>query len=163
MAPGFLDRLRAENKVEEVRMGAVKFVSFQQKDAIGTAGLGSCSAVVLASTLGAILAHIPPLPFQSPDPHAGDVNAQRMMSQVQILYNNNRNYFPLATTRVICAVYMGQVALPSQVQIMKNSLQAIGLTPILKQYSVPGNPNVPGQGTVVVTSGPVVYHDDVRI
>lgn len=58
---------------------------------------------------------------------------------------------------------MGEVALASQVDIMKSSLHAMGLTPIMKYYEVPVNPSIPGQGTVVVTSGPVVYHDDVQI
>lgn len=163
MAPGFYEQLKTQNRVEEVRMGAVKFVSFQQKPAIGTAGLGACSAVVIASTYGAILGHIPPLPSTTPDPHAGDTNARFMMVQVKNLYDNNRNFFPSATTRVICAWYMGGVALPSQVEIMKSSLQAMGLTPTIKYYPVPVNPNIAGQGTVVVTGGPVVYHDDAQI
>lgn len=105
MAPGFYDQLKNQNRVEEVRMGAVKFVSFQQKPAIGTAGLGACSAVVIASTYGAILAHIPPLPSATPDPRAGDTNARSMKMQVKSFYDNNRNFFPSATTRVMCLVW----------------------------------------------------------
>lgn len=144
-------------------MGAVKFVSFQQKPAIGTKGLGACSVVVIASVYGTILGHIPPLPFATSDPDAGDANSQFMMAQIRTLYNNHREFFPAATTRVICAWYGGQVALPSQEALMRNSLQAMALTLITKYYPVPVDSGIPGQGTVVVMSGqigPVVYHDD---
>lgn len=69
-------------------------------------------------------------------------------------------------TRVICAIYESQLALPSQVEIMTSYLRALGLTPIMKYYAVPVNPLIPGQGTVVVTSGangPLMYHDDALI
>ncbi|KAJ5433513.1 uncharacterized protein N7458_012669 [Penicillium daleae] len=70
--------------------------------------------MVIASTYGAILGYIPPLPLATPDPHAGDINARLMMAQIKNLYDNNRNFFPLATTtRVVCAWYMGGVVLPS--------------------------------------------------
>ena len=166
MSTGYLDRLRNAGSVQEVPMGGVQFVAFQQKQAIGTSGLGSCSAVIIASRFGAILAHIPPLPSATQAPGAGDNNARYMMSQVQAHYNANRNYFPSSETRVICAMYMGQVALPSQVEIMKSYLQVMGLVPTVKYYSVPVNPNIPGQGTVVVTTGPngpLMYHDDALI
>lgn len=166
MSPGYLDRLRHTRGVQEVPMGGVQFAAFQQMQAIGTSGLGSCSAVIIASRYGAILAHIPPLPSATQAPGAGDTNARFMMSQVQAHYNANRNYFPSSETRVICATYMGQVALSSQVEIMKGSLQALGLVPVVKYYTVPVNPNIPGQGTVVVTSGangPLMYHDDALI
>lgn len=94
MAPGYLDQLKTQNRVEEVGMGGAKFVSFQQKYAIGTAGLGACSAVVIASAFGAIIGHIPPLPSATRDPHAGDANARRMMVQIKCLYDSNRNFFP---------------------------------------------------------------------
>jgi len=147
-------------------MGGVQFVAFQHRHAIGTSGLGPCFAVIIASRYGAILAHIPPLPSATQVPGAGDNNARFMMSQVQAHYNANQNYFPSSETRVICAVYQGQLTLPSQVQIMTSCLQAMGLTPTIKYYAVPVNPLIPGQGKVVVTSGangPSMYHDDALI
>lgn len=147
-------------------MGGVAIVSFQQKAAIGTRDLGSCSVVLIASAYGAILAHIPPQPLQpSPDPFAGDNNVRHMMSRVAALYQQNIRFFPSADTVVVCAWFNGAVALPDQMNIMTSSLRQLGLNPIVKTYHVPGNRSLPGQGTVIVIKSsdqpkPQIYVED---
>lgn len=151
-AHGFLAGLKATNRVLEVPMGSVQHVHFQQLEAIGTADLGACSVVVIASSTAAILAHIPPQPVYSPatDPHAGDDNVRSMMGQVSALYQQQRAYFPTAATVVVCAWFQGEMALPDQVTIMKQSLEQMGLVPIIRIYHVPNDRSRRGQGTVVV-------------
>lgn len=72
-----------------------------------------------------------------------------MMSRVAALYQQNRGYFPLTDTAVVCAWFQGAVALPDQVEIMTLSLRQLGLNPVIRTYYVPGNRNLPGQGTVI--------------
>lgn len=65
-----------------VPMNAVRVVSLHEMFAIGKEGLGACSAIVIASSRGAILAHIPPRPTTSvSDPYAGDSNVRRLMAR----------------------------------------------------------------------------------
>lgn len=153
-APGILAQWQAARQVIVVPMGDVQFVTFQQMPAIGTRDLGSCSVVVLASAYGAILAHIPPQPARpSADPMAGDNNVRSIMDRVATLYERYKTHFPSADTAVICAWFQGTVALPDQMNIMVRRLQRMGLQPVIKTYHVPGNRNLPGQGTVIVIGG----------
>ncbi|EED11693.1 hypothetical protein TSTA_108770 [Talaromyces stipitatus ATCC 10500] len=163
---GILAQWQARHAVLVVPMGGVQFLSFQQQPAIGTRDLGSCSVVLIASAQGAILAHIPPRPLQpSPDPFAGDNNARNMMNQVATLYQQNRGYFSSADSVVVCAWYNGAVALPEQTEIMSSSLRQLGLNPTIRTYHVPGNRNLPGQGTVIAIKSanqprPQIYVED---
>lgn len=131
---GILEKLEKgpQPKVALVPMGEFQFVSFSQMTAIGTRNLGSCSVVLIASQYGAILAHIPPLPSQasssastsmSLDPYAGDNNVRALMDQVKQLYHyyQSYNYFPASNAHIVCAIFQGEVALPDQVAIMKES------------------------------------------
>ena len=162
---GLLERWETAHQVAVVPMGAVQFVSFQQTRAIGTRNLNSCSVVVIVSTHGAILAHIPPRPPNpSMNPYAGDENVRSMMGQVKTLYGHYKasGYFPQAETIVIRAGFQLEVALLDQMAIMQQSLQELGYTPSVHTYDVPVNRDVPGQGTVIVGSNgnegrPVVY------
>ncbi|RAK88468.1 hypothetical protein BO79DRAFT_217788 [Aspergillus costaricaensis CBS 115574] len=133
-----------------VPMNAVRVVSLHEMFAIGTEGLGACSAIVIASSRGAILAHIPPRPTASAsDPYAGDNNVRRLMTEVTALYMRYRDeYFSSHTdTLIVCALYQGAIALPDQVQIMHSALSRLG--PSVCTYDVPGNYTNPGQGTVL--------------
>lgn len=123
--------------VKDVAMDQAQFLDFRERDAIGTQHLGSCSVVVIASAYGAILAHIPPQPEATNNPTSGDANAQSMMNQVGSLYRDKREFFPSAETIVICAVFRGQVALPSQLDIIQMSLIGLGLTTHIFSYDVP--------------------------
>lgn len=149
--PGNFDVWRAAGAVQIVGMGKVEFLDFRVKDAIGTGQLGSCSVVVIASAHGAILAHIPPQPQPTINPTSGDDNVRSMMNEVSRLYRDNRQYFPSAESVIACAVFRGQVALPSQLEIMESHLiNRLGLIPRKISYEVPGNPGIRGRGTVIV-------------
>ncbi|GKZ76113.1 hypothetical protein AnigIFM56816_005088 [Aspergillus niger] len=133
-----------------VPMNVVRVVSLHEMFAIGTEGLGACSAIVIASSHGAIVAHIPPRPTASAsDPYAGDNNVRRLMAEVTTLYMRYRDeYFASHTdTVIVCALYQGAIALPDQVQIMHSALRRLG--PSVWTYDVPGNYTNPGQGTVL--------------
>ena len=75
-----------------VPMNALRVVSLHEMFAIGTEGLGACSTIVIASSRGAILAHIPPRPTVSAsDPYAGDNNVRWLMTEVTALYMRYRD------------------------------------------------------------------------
>ena len=138
-ASGLLAQWERAGQVIMVPMGMVQFVSFQQKPAVGTRDLGSCSVVVIMSKHGAILAHIPPLPpQQSKDLHAGDNNVRLMMIQVKTLYEHHKtHHFPEAETVVACAQFRGAVALPDQLVIMQENLRELGHNPTIRTYKEP--------------------------
>ena len=162
-----LERLETAGQVVTVQMDEVRFVAFNQLQAIGTRNLNSCSVVIVASSLGAVFAHIPPLPYVTNDPFAGDNHVQQMMDQVQTLVSSQRShgYFPQSESLLICAVYQGDRALPSQMAIMQQALTVFGVAPIIRTYSVPTNLQNPAQGTVVVlaqnSQQPLVYIEDI--
>ncbi|PYI09387.1 hypothetical protein BO78DRAFT_404937 [Aspergillus sclerotiicarbonarius CBS 121057] len=138
------------SKVVLVPMNSAKAVSFHQAVAIGTAGLGGCSAIVIASTRGAILAHIPPRPPSAPlwDLNAGDRRATELVTEVIHLYRTHYNeYFSRPTeTVILCALFNGSVGLPDQLHIMRRALGP--LAPAVLTYDVPGDQNIPGKGTM---------------
>ena len=150
--PGTLEAWEAAGDVQMVAMDDVQFLDFQQMPAIGTGQLGSCSVVVIASAQGAILAHIPPQPRPTNNPTDGDTYVRSMMNRISRLYREKQQrYFLSADTVVVCAVFRGEVALPSQLDIMMLSLHGLGLTPKIISYEVPGNAALQGKGTVIVT------------
>ena len=163
---GLLAQCMAAGSVVVVPMWGVQFVAFDDTRAIGTQ-LGACSAAVVLSERGAILAHIPPLPAaQSPDPHAGDNNVRSMMGRVQGLYLHCRRhgYFPSASAHVVSAWYRDEIALPSQQAIIQHALGALGLPPANHTYNVAADRGTPGQGSVVAIAAapgpPTLYVED---
>lgn len=129
-------------------------LDFRQKAALATAGLGSCSAVVIASTHAALLAHIAPLPVSTQNPFAGDANVRSTMDRVVALYQEKRAFFPSAETVVICAEFRGAVALPDQLAIMTGTLNQVQLRPCAISYSVPTNPSTRDNGVVMIFKKP---------
>jgi hypothetical protein len=92
-------------------MDEVKFLAFGEShiNSIGTAQLGSCSAVMIVSKYAAIVAHIPPHPSSDlSDVHAGDRHCQKLMDEVAALYKEKRKYFPKDDSWVVCAIYKGE-------------------------------------------------------
>lgn len=165
MSSGLLDQWRRHATL--VPMGRVMFISFRNTSAIATEHLGSCSVVVIASVYGAILAHIPPLPNEvTTDPYAGDRQAQSFMGQVANLFQQNISFFPSPQGVVVCAMYNGAVALPTQRDIMSSSLQRMGLRPTVRTYNVPAYQNFAGRGTVIAfgpsptNPQPLIYVED---
>jgi hypothetical protein len=163
MSAGLLDQWRRHATV--VPMGGIGIVYFQNTRAIATEHLGSCSVVIIASAHAAILAHIPPNQATT-DPYAGDRQAQSFMNQVAALYQQNISFFPSAQGLVVCAVYNGSVALPSQRDIMSSSLLRMGIRTTVRTYTVPTYGNVAGRGTVIAfgpsstNPQPLIYVED---
>ncbi|KAM0280820.1 hypothetical protein ACHAQH_003850 [Verticillium albo-atrum] len=152
--PGTFRFWAARQTTHLVDMHETAFVPFDVHQAVGTAGLGSCSVVAIASDRAVILAHIPPLPdMHSQQPGAGDANVRQMMRRVERLYQDNRRFFDNAEGRVTCAIYAGEVALPDQVAIMQEQLRCLGFEPSTDYYQVPGDASV-GRGTVVIVAPP---------
>ena len=89
------------------------------------------------------------------------------MRQVKTLYEHHKTHghFPEAETVVACAQFRGAVALPDQLAIMQENLREIGHNPTIRTYKVPGDRDMPGQGTLIVifkgdTERPVLYLED---
>lgn len=152
--PGNFETWRQAGAVQTVPMGGIQFLDFRQKPALATDGLGSCSAVVIASPQGVILAHIAPLPTSTQNPFAGDANVQSTMNRVVALYREKRAYFPSANTVVICAEFRGSIALPDQLAIIMRSLIEVQLRPRAISYSVPTNPATRDNGVVMIIKKP---------
>ncbi|KAF1348483.1 hypothetical protein BDV97DRAFT_186865 [Delphinella strobiligena] len=94
----FLTALRSE-EVEEVAMNEVRLATFYRatdKPCLGTQNLNSCTGVIIASQLAAILGHIAPRPPQRAmnDPDAGDRHMNTMMDRIVELYRGNQSLFP---------------------------------------------------------------------
>ena len=163
-----LSRLQANAQILLVNMNEVRFAAFKQIPAIGTKDLGSCSVIIVASKLGAILAHISPLPHPTASSSAGDNHVRSKMAEVQrlVALHQTHGYFPQKDNLIVCAVYQGAIALPIQVEIMKEVLTAIAPPPNIRTYTVPGNDQNPARGTVVVVSNdnqkPIIYIEDMR-
>ncbi|RJE27486.1 hypothetical protein PHISCL_00220 [Aspergillus sclerotialis] len=151
-------------------MGAVQFVHFQETPVIAAEHLQGCSVVIIASTYGAILGHITPLP---PDPSTDELgyeNVRSMMRRVATLYHYYRaqHFFPTAGTVIVCAGRDGTIRLPDQVHIMQSCFNEIGYNPMTRIYEAPWIANFPGRGMVIVRSWlnnqpPTVYVEDQPI
>ena len=147
-------------------MNHVIFVPFQgQIRAIGTQNLNGCTAVAIISPLGAILAHIPPMPYPSQDPNIGMQNLIRLMDQLLSLYRTHAYAFPTGGTSLVVGAYHGgSPALPHHLQQIRSILLAQGLIPLLRMYNVTlGGHRGPAEGTVFIdarTGEVTVYVED---
>lgn len=144
-------------------MNQVLFVPFQGPiRAVGTQNLNGCTAVAIISNYGAILAHIPPLPYVTTNPHVGMQNLQARVAEMMAAYQQHVDYFPAAASSlVVGAFFGGQAALPHHLEHIRVSLTQRGLIPRLRLYQVTaGGHPTPAQGTVFIDARwgpPVVY------
>lgn len=156
-----------------VPMNKAEFVSFINGGikAIGTGNLNGCTAVMIVSMRGAILAHISPLPYPTTDPHAAGNHTREQMGKLLDILRSQKD-FRLApdvkTSGIVCGVFEGTIALPDQ----KNLIEAILLEnlednprPRIRKYNIQ-DPAVrsAAAGTVFIDGrGPVpkVYLEDV--
>ncbi|PWY83898.1 hypothetical protein BO94DRAFT_547541 [Aspergillus sclerotioniger CBS 115572] len=110
-------------------MNKVGFISFsddQTKKVIGTRNLNSCTAVMLASTKGAILAHISPLPGPTNDPDAGEKHVREKMTEFVDLYLFKKDIRlgpEMKQSGIVCGIYLGQIAVPDQQRLIESILQ----------------------------------------
>lgn len=155
----------------EVAMDDVQFLYFGNRGltSIGTANLNGCSAIMIVSIYGAIIAHIPPRPnCQSQDPEAGDRHVRTKMQEVTTLYNKVKRYFPAGgSSCVVCATFQGEVALPDQQRIIQECLDGLGFANSHVTYKAGARRAAfSGQGTVFVDGRgqvPMVYVEDTNI
>lgn len=106
------------------KAGFVSFISGQQK-AIGTSDLNGCTAVMLVSEKGAILAHISPLPFPTTDPNAAENNTREKMGEFLDILNREKGFRLAAGAKnsgIVCGVFDGSIALPSQKDLVETIL-----------------------------------------
>ncbi|KAL8970980.1 MAG: hypothetical protein Q9197_003520 [Variospora fuerteventurae] len=125
-----------------------------ETSAIGTYALRACSVVLVASQVGAVLAHIAPL---------GDEYVRRMMDRFNSLYQP-RAVSHFGAERhpwvVIGLMHTGDgdaytEALPDMNLIINERLMAMGLQPSSSDYKfklrlAQDSPQFPGKGTVLV-------------
>ncbi|KAI9762088.1 MAG: hypothetical protein M1840_001470 [Geoglossum simile] len=183
---------RFANNTYEVEIDKTEFVEFEKGgcDSVVTRELNGCSVAIIVSSRGPIVAHVPPLPtkhelmslppvavnwnlkglLNAIDPHTGDHHMEKMMEEFTSLYEQHLDSFPAETLAImISALYMGEVALPDQRDIMKRAFDKMGISPISAFYSVmkPGDyPQNPKKGLVFIDGGgdsPVVHVEDQAI
>lgn len=147
---------KAANKLELVAMNQIKYVHFTvNKNGLGTEDLNACTAVVVASSTGAILGHFSPRPPGAPiNAAAGDAHIRAKMEQIHTLLKDNKQDFPtnISTGLIAYAVYRGAVALPSQKTIIEGCFKVWGIPLKGVEYLVLES-NIarpPGKGSVMV-------------
>ncbi|KAL1988825.1 hypothetical protein VTN96DRAFT_7709 [Rasamsonia emersonii] len=146
-------------EARDVPMDGIKFVSFERDSpvaAIGTQDLKGCSVAMIVSTHGALMAHIPPMPYRTLDPHAGERHVHALMHRMLRPDGVRVPRLFSATSRlaaVVCAtVDDGQVALPGQVDLMCDMLvRYAGVSRVrVAGYEVVPSPNYGAEGTVFI-------------
>lgn len=164
-------------------MGSARFVSFREPPAAGTGrgsnkektstldkktyafalgitGLKSCSAVIITSKEGAILAF---LPTESRDIDKFSRPTEYVMTTIENFYNKNRGCFPPASTKAFCVGHLYGGSLFTQMEAVKFLYNKFGLVATLKYHKKQPDPSTPGNGTVVVTRGARVFHNEKEL
>ncbi|PWY71115.1 hypothetical protein BO94DRAFT_628181 [Aspergillus sclerotioniger CBS 115572] len=105
-------------------MNGIGFVSFVDTGlkAIGTQDLNSCMAVIMATSKGAVLAHISPLPGPTTDPDASINHTRNMMADFWGKCQENLKGTELRNSVLVYAMFQGQVAMPEQRDYIHNVL-----------------------------------------
>ena len=171
MALRLLDQALFAQRAYNVPMDEVTFRPFgnqYRESSIGTKDLQGCTAIMIASRQGAIVAHISPRPtlYNPNDIGAGERHVQAKMNDVARYYDHWRaqGYFPRgAGTWVVCAVSNGEIVLSHQLSIMETSIRHMGLLASRGFYTVPLDRTSPGYGTVFIDGArdrPKVYIED---
>lgn len=159
----------AEGRTREVHMNDVGFTSFAGAiRAIGTQNLNGCTAVSLFSPYGAILAHIPPVPYPSPDPGLGLRNLDTLMGRFITLYQQNSAMFPRGSTTIIVGgAVENRPTLDHHLSRIRVHLAGQGLeAPALRLYEVTfSGLRRPADGTVLIDSrsGAVAVYVEDRL
>lgn len=174
MAASIFDQVKDLDSTVVVNMNEVRLTILQEEGilSLATAGLNGCSAVAIASSSAAILAHIAPRPIPDTDPndcHAGDRNVKSKMAEFRALFCRYRDHFiPETNPWVISAFYETNIALPDQKSIIEMSLEELGLPFANAAYFALNarEDRSTGHGTVVIDARegfPIVYVEDERV
>ncbi|KAI9036325.1 uncharacterized protein KD926_002089 [Aspergillus affinis] len=156
-----------------VPMNKAGFVSFinDGKKAIGTGNLNGCTAIMIVSKRGAILAHISPLPYPTTDAQAAKNHTREQMGKLLDILRNEKD-FRLApdvkTSGIVCGVFEGTIALPDQKNLIEDilleNLEDNPMPRVLKYNIQEPAARSPAAGTVFIDGSgpePKVYLEDV--
>jgi hypothetical protein len=118
MESRFRSALRTQ-EAKEVSMNSFDGIVFKHKPCIGTDNLKGCNTVIIVSAKAAIMGHNAPRPESSAYEHAGDTHTELFMDRLLNYQWTYEPYFPPnPNALVICATFLGAVALPDQQKIM---------------------------------------------
>ncbi|KAL6230755.1 hypothetical protein BDW75DRAFT_221838 [Aspergillus navahoensis] len=161
----------ADREVLDVKMNGIGSVSFVGSGlkAIGTQNLNGCMAVIMASTRGAVLAHIPPLPFPTTDPDACINHTRNLMgpflNRCRVTFSDQE----IKNSVLVYAMYTGQVAMPAQRDYIHSVfLENLEKNQFPREYSYsvqPGGHTSPEKGTVFIdgrSGRPKLYIENVE-
>ncbi|KAJ9386284.1 hypothetical protein DTO063F5_3798 [Paecilomyces variotii] len=172
MTTSLLHAALSNHQAYEVGMNEVQFLPFTPSGirAIGTQNLNGCTAVAIVSPFGAILAHIPPIPYPTTDPNVGIANLQAKMATVLSYYDQHPTIFPPGSTSLVAgATIEGEIALEHHIIYIRQTLVQRQLTQHFAIYTVTlGGHGTPAQGTVFIDARqgqgtPQVYVEDRRV
>ncbi|GIJ99310.1 hypothetical protein Aspvir_001440 [Aspergillus viridinutans] len=168
--PRFLQAL-ADREAVEVKMNDVGFVSFISTGckAIGTQDLNGCMAVIMASSQGAVLAHISPLPRCTTDPDASINHTREFMAKFVRMFHDNLGGLELKNSVLVYAMFQGQVGMPDQRDFINSVLlENVNEDQFPREYSYtvrPGGHPDPAKGTVFIdgrAGRPKLYVEDIE-
>lgn len=149
-------RALARGEAVEVLMNGIGFVSFVDEGlkAIGTQNLNSCMAVIMATTKGAVLAHIPPLPGPTTDPNASINHTRELMAAFLRKCQDNFKGPELKNSVLVYAMFQGQVAMPEQRDFIHSIfLENLDKDQFPREYAYTVHPSGhlnPANGTVFI-------------
>lgn len=156
----FLQALR-QGQALEVEMNNLRSISFTGHThfrTIGTRNLNGCTAIILVSEFSALICHISPLPYSTPDPHAGEAHMRNMLMRVcHKIENFDRDFYSAGRVKagIVCAAVGGQIALPDQQRMAEAVLMRVCRVQNVRTfcYDVGRRPRTGAKGTVFVDGG----------
>ncbi|KAL9594938.1 MAG: hypothetical protein Q9219_006744 [cf. Caloplaca sp. 3 TL-2023] len=153
-------RAKSAGVLDMAGMDQVKYLHFEpRRQGLATNNLNACTAVVVASSTGAILGHFPPRPPNAPiDEAVGDAYIQAKMNEIWILLQNHKQDLPTdgSTGLIAYAVYQGAIALPSQKAIIENCFRQWAISFRSVEYTASSSDYIPpyappsGKGSVMI-------------
>jgi hypothetical protein len=155
-------------EAKEVLMNRFDGIVFKHKPCIGTDNLKGCNTVIIISAEAAIMGHNAPLPESSTYEHAGDTHTELFMDRLLTYQWTYEHYFPPnPNALVICATFLGTVALPDQQKIMVKKMNEKNFQ-VETEYTYEVSPasTSPNRGSCFVDSRGqkiVVYVEDKEV
>jgi len=149
-------KAKAANKLEMVPMDRARHIHFAaNKHGLDIEDLNSCTAVVIASPIGAILGHFSPRSQGAlADAPAGDTYIKAKMDDIDALLKDHKQDFPIGDSAgvIAYAAYWGAIALSSQKKIIENRFQKweISLKGFAYNVLEANQPRSLGKGSVMI-------------
>ncbi|KAJ5952177.1 uncharacterized protein N7479_010590 [Penicillium vulpinum] len=161
----------ADDELVDVNMDEVAYVSFvgSSLKAIGTQNLNSCMAVMMASTKGAVLAHIAPRSGFTNDPDDSINHTRNMMGTFLQKCHQVFSIAEIKHSVLVYAKFDGQIAMPDQRDFIHSVfLENLENNQFPREYSYTvrvGGHSSPGMGTIFIdgrNGPPKLYVEDVE-